>query len=1045
MRPVLCIVVVLSAALTLAQVPAVPPQLGNVARPIWVAHAAYHVHSNRDYAAPLILETLLTTARELEAAGSPFDLQELGNQALQLHANFEKAYPRSTRRQLSSVRARLLLDTYWESWVGDLGAFFIDKLRFPAPRAILLPKADIDATRDSNLLVLMSQGITDEVNGSFESAFDIKDALLRAQTDRLLSASLGVSLNDTVDAIKLKSPTLYQHLEAHKLLGDPKRLSAGDLKSATDRELNDINLTLRDSSKRTLTTQGIQVTGAPVEVLSPDELQKLRVRQQDQVEAGRASLYVINKFIEPIDPSFARAASGIAEASFEAWEAFLKYNDKVVDGTATTYSAVALMGNWIQFAFAIMEILMPSPEPTDFVLEELNNIRELILEVYQALDMRFDRLEQIVEANQRQNLDAFRLLLTQGDITQQRLDQARLALATVTDKIDEIGAMVHNAARTQHNLAFLKSQRECSVIETTNANLRARPATCVKTFLDLALDVSRNFPFTEKSRSRAGTAQQLAVSPYAAANFLRVKASQLGAGGNEGGDIGNGLIWSNAVLALYSAAFNRPEIRNLLDSNTRKRLHDEGRRSQRAVRLIFYENVTVNQGSKFESKELSPKADFFDVLAEAYKDKVIALGESVVRVGAEYAKLSLQSVNPYLSRLESFSKLSPTDDKTFSVSLPSRVPRCEAETDQNLPADIPLPEMLHTRLQPEMRVAAKIDPSGHPVRFCYQVFMSNLRTAAIQPTTPNRLVSILYYFAPVLRIMAMQADVAPPMAFSLVLPDMRLVILHTRAENHRDFKEVGTFNDDNVPAEIRAMEGPAWPMRFSKWIADGGLREFTKQSKTVYVRESDELVASKGMMMQYPELEKFIFNRLDEHRLKANGKFLQEIALAGDVRRSISELAELKQLIHSFIRLKAPFHVATDYGVQAIALRDLVTFDPTIDWQVPTYLFDDPRTMKAPAWYQEPAKPVTRSPAPPVLLDVNTLTPERKVMLAIEELAEIGVRRSLRDTSIERRLAELSSSFNVQEGYEPLFDIPLALLMETEVAVNVPSPSKPVR
>jgi hypothetical protein len=788
---------------------------------LWIGHASYQINQRMDYVTPVLVRAVLNEARQNPNA----DYNGLIKKALDVRTNYQNSLQYAQTGHLPDPFVQEQAFVHWAQGVTDVAQLpFAKTLVQAADLSIQLVAGltdhltSIDDSQQVELQSLLYRSSFQHIDTILKDAQQQSknNPRLRSAVNTLLSA-VNVQLGDSLEDISHKSPAIVAQIDTTKLAKavESEKIDSEILKA----QLSLLMAQTKDSFEQAKTLRSAldKITNVQDEEQQRKvllaQIEATRQRERQQIEASRAVLSILTSAIGVNKPEEARKIQTVGDSLIRVWEAGQRYNDFIATQQGGHYAEVILMGDWIQAGFAIANAFSPQEDPTALILEQINQLKHMISDLYEMTSKRFDRLELIMATYQQINMEAFRTLIVQGDLTLSQLDSVRQALGTVIERLDAIPQTIDANTRGVYLTRFADLSRRClsndlSPASTFPLDKRAFDG-CVLNFQNIALDVSRVPPFTDVPGYRVAP-DQVSVyltNPFERLVFLSTTAHKLvGAERPARDTISNPVVWSNGTRALLSMIQARPQLGRAVGAQTLTSLEKRGEDIRLAIRSIF----AATDGHADQR--------LFETLLARWKQSVLGLGVAVNSVAEDYSARNSDGVNPFKYTLRK------EDDSKFERLLPPRIQKCADNDTEGLPDSINVPPGVAARLDASMKLANRIDQPGHQIGLCYGVFFADPRVYRSSGEINNQ-TYYRYFVQPVFKIFVTMKDAeVGPLQLFVSLPDaiIGFTPANEPAPDHAKYRFVGDYTYANPPASLRSFER-RWPFAFQEWIDKGGL------------------------------------------------------------------------------------------------------------------------------------------------------------------------------------------------------------------------------
>jgi hypothetical protein len=686
-------------------------------------------------------------------------------------------------------------------------------------------------------------------------------------------------------------------------------------------------------------------------------------------------------------------------------------------------------------------------QATKAILKELNDLKNMVADLYSMTSKRFDRLELLIESYQRMNADAFQILLVRSQISAEDLAAVRSSLSDIHDDIRKLRAENKEAVRSQYDTRFLGLQRKCyldrATLHTTSVLSKEQFNNCLNSFENYALDVSSAKPFLGSNPTTLPTEEiwsRVPDDPYEDEGYLLAEAQQLGSSGARAESrVHNANVWSNSTLAFISTLETWPKLAGDDNFKQLRQIINVGNQIETAWRSILVIPCTAiaDPASKDKTEDKNKNSvsvceptnyKLFVQLLKRYSDAVVALGVEANNTSAKYAAEHSDFINPFAYGITPMKHITPDDDVLFARHIPSKIPRCSGDADPNLPDSIDMPPGFTKLMPPEMRLAERLDPDGHQVDLCYELSFRDRRVVFQNAHGGKGMEGwnrYLYFGTPWLTVLVHMKNVKNDvLAFAVSLPDMTMGWSKDRDPAVKDVQDLGELRSDAPIPSLDDKYG-YYKNGFPKWLSETGLASFSKDAVLAYRKDHTDFIFSGPL--HSAEANEFVISELQKHRIAAADEIKKEFSEAGDQQKALRRLSGAKRQLEVFLRAILPVSVLENAKLQTISFANLDVYDNALEWE--TFLTSG-RPPQNEIWYR--ARWYTEGYGPPAN------TPAELLENGIEDLVVIGLIGNMSDSDFDSNILQnyrkleatvvgaLHSGGDIPER-APVFVVPLGL------------------
>ena len=905
-------------------------------------HASYQARLQGDFVTPIVLRAVLTEATRNPNA----NYERLINQAVEARS--------AVLQDIQLAQSGHLPDPFeQEKKIVDLaarGAAFsknpivkgmgdVAKLALDAGSLVTEKLTRLDATQQLELKDILYTKAYREMDKTFAQAYDLAAAnpRLKVAIDTILRTSIGVETGDSVEQMKRKSPALFAAMGIDRIqdmlrskVADPETLQF--IKAQLAKLASDDSKAAGDVASMSATLKAIrdeQELNKKRTALAESWQRELR-SQREVVEASRSVLGLASTIIGTQDPIAANNITLAGNAVIRSWESIQSYTNAVLMNEATAFSSVLLVSSLANNVFGLVSMFSPHGDANGAILQSITALRAAISSLYEMSKQRFDRLETLLEQNQRVNLDALRLILIQGELNADQLQAVRQALAAQENLLRITGDTANDNAKGNYQATFLDRQRRCidDAPESTKLGFFVQKdfSECLLGFVHDANDVSQVSPYTDvRGNYFSGAFDEDDALPYYALNSLFGVVFELtGRTKSRSSVVSNPLIWSNASRAFSRSIATSSQWSALVPAGRVRALEQRGMDIESDVRSLLLTSENV------------PDKEIFEKLLERYRQGVLSVAREVKNIGAQYAAAPghTDGINP-LARTRS-----PDNDADVRRRLPARIPICDRtvrnEYEKDEPDFIELPAGIENAIPDEMRVTSRLDPPGHQIGICFQVLKSDFRS--FSNTSPEHW---WYYFAPVLNLQFSMRDTEDsPLVLTLRLPDMYLgpwMIGTYHAGDHDQFKYMGEFQRGQTPESLKWTHS-RYPYGFIDWMNAGNLSKFA-ETCTISWKIDGKLMSfgkgdckRSGSGIRHPKLEKLIDETFAQNRVNAEIEVVRQAHSAGPLSTAIHELSRTKRELKAMLLAAFPISARMNRELELVIARDLTPMTGNLEF-----------------------------------------------------------------------------------------------------------------
>lgn len=996
-------------------------------RTLWVAHASFQTYEHGDYLTPMIVKALVKQSDRTPSSA----YSSLIEQGLAARQSFAESIQYARVGRMSDPFQNASAIVSWAKRAAALtknpiitGIAESADLLVSAGSAVNNHITALDQNQQLHFQALLYNQANKNIPNLYADAFD------KARTNPRLSAALdafltaiNVQIGDGSSEIKSKSPTVAALFDNQKILAELKSGKLGTsavsfLEKNFEEILNQTKLTFEETERlrseiTKLNSEHKANEQSPAVMFATE-----RQIAQERVNAAQATTNAVAAIVGLTDPERAQRLQLIGNSLVQTWDGLNKYIESSVTGSPSVWSDVVLMSNWVSAGITIINALGPeAQDSTSAILHDLNGIGGMISDLYTMTAQRFDRLEEMLDASQRQNMSAFRTMLLQGELTADKVDQIRQGVYVLHDQLSGIRDDIAANALSAYDVKFKDLQRQCYIdhlFEPGSSELSpAKKQECTAGFVNFALDVSKAAPLIDSGSRRVGDAEiadLLVRGPYERLRFLLQKADNLGYKSQAADQIGNPVVWSNSIAALASTiqVSNTP-IDPKLAVNLRQ-LKAWGTGYQQSIESLF------------KDKAGAPSGKIFDTLFDLAEAKMLTVATEVNNVIRNYAVANASGVNPFAAG--KFPYPSTAKYEEFNQQLPSKIASCSAPS-----TFIRTPPGLETRIDDAIKLAALLDPKGHPLlTFCYDLFTEQPRYYLDDPDDYHFKRLYRYYARGILSIYISIPDVSPiQLTINGYLPDMMFTFapIDTGLQGWVKAQYVGEFHGGDKPSSLKWTDKLA-PGAVVEWSNSPLVNSFSQQSWRGYkLANGDEVRVDDSAGIRSDGLSAFIEEKLALHRKAALDSLSHEMTVASRLKVAVAEFAGVKRLIHAYIGLAFPMTINTDVKLAELAEAALTVYQGETELLMATQAIGKPRQYEKGSRLGVPFENFEESDVP-------------KKELAVHEWLEIAKNGKVNGSSIYERfylLQEKVSTTFRERGFDedPMIRVGLDVLTDLSV------------
>lgn len=957
---------------------------------VWVAHASFQAHKREDYMTPLLVDAMVKEARRNPGISYP----DLMKQAAELSAKFkeEVSYANTGRIPDPFEREQQVAD-----WAKDVAKFSKNPLATPLAEVLsdsfrvgsvlVTGLTSLDQQQQLEYRSLLYRSAMAKLDQSFSDALIMaqKDPKFRDALNAVLGPTLDIQAGESLETIKRKSPEIIALMNSEEML----KLLRSKTWDANTQALIEKQIRIvqeQTDSTYQLVKQALdgQMNAASAQALQA-EFEKQERIQSLQIETARAGLSLITKIVGPYATDDVKRALYLGDDVIRAWETLAAYGKAM----RTTDDAGALEGAAMTFnLFGVMLDVVKlcgdqkpteAEESTAEILKQLNELKRMVSDLYTMTSKRFDRLEAIIESDQRINAESFQILIVRSQMSEQDLTSIRLTLSRINDELRELRSQATLSARSNFDTKFAALQRKCYLeritLDSRDYLTKEGFESCLQEFATYALDVSHAQPFLGSTPVSApdDAIWSLLGDPYDEQPYLLQKAKILGS--SEVRFVAqprNAYVWANATDAYVSTLDTWPSLATDTDFKRLSQLAEAGNEMAASWKSIL-DLDCASVSCRPNNNEL------FTTLLQTYSAQLLALGKAANNVAIKYAAEKSDYINPFEYGIVSTELISPADDSEFAKSIPSRTPQCG--TDKNLPDYIETPPGITRLIPPEMRLAERLDPGGHQVSLCYDLQFRNRRVMyerAVNMPSWNRFV---YFGTPWFTIQAHMKSVSAFPTFSVTLPDMFFAFSPTQVPELSDAKNLGEYWSNKLPANFSFKKGNFYAVAFPEWVSEGGLTTFSSTAaRAVRVGDTETFETPPSTSIFIADAGSFVSKDLEKRRADAANMIEKEFTISGELQTTLRKLSGTKRLLNMFLQVVLPISSVDEPKLQAARLASLEVYEGDLEWQA---LLTTRRNGENHRWYRSQWYPGDFGPP--------ANTPEERLEDGVEDLVTMGI------------------------------------------------------
>ena len=427
-----------------------------------------------------------------------------------------------------------------------------------------------------------------------------------------------------------------------------------------------------------------------------EQIQQQEASQKLEIETARAVLSFVLQVMGPNASADQRKAVYLGQEAIRAWEVVEEYghnlrtlqDDSGLVEAAFTFQLLSVMVD-------IVRITSDQPSETEQatreILKELNELKNMVADLYSMTSKRFDRLETLIESYQRMNANAFQILLVRSQISAEDLTDVRSSLSDIHDDIRKLRAENKEAVRGQYDTQFSGLQRRCyldrATLHTASVLSKEDFNNCLNSFENFALDVSSAKPFIGSNPTTLPTEEiwsRVPEDPYEDEGYLLAEAKQLGSSGARAESrVHNANVWSNSTLAFISTLETWPKLADDDNFKQLRQIINVGNQIKTAWQSILVipcktiadpastnkaENKNKNSASTCETTNY----ELFVQLLKQYSDAVVGLGIAAYNTSEKYAALNSDFINPFAYGLKPMKQITPITMRCSRHRYPRR-------------------------------------------------------------------------------------------------------------------------------------------------------------------------------------------------------------------------------------------------------------------------------------------------------------------------------------------------------------------------------------
>jgi hypothetical protein len=966
---------------------------------LWVAHASFQAHRHDDYMTPLLVESMVKLRRRNPNVSYP----DLVQQAADLTAKFKEKFQYANTGSLPDPFER---EQQIAEWAKSLAKFSKNPLAEPLAEAlsdsfkigsaVANSMTSLDQSQQLEYRSLLYRAAMDKVDQAFGDALSLakKDPKFRDALNTVLGPTLDIEAGESLDEIKRKSPEIVALMNSEEMLKLLRSKSSDENTQALiEKQLRLVQDQTNSSYALVRQALEAQMDAAARQALQTEIEKKERI-QSLEIETARAGLSLILKIVGPTASDDVKRALYLGDAAIRAWEALATYertmrtveDSGALAGAAVTFNLVGVMFDTVQL---FNQQPSEAEQGTMRILQEINQLKTMVADLYTMTSKRFDRLEAIVESDQRINAESFQILIVRSQISAQDLTSVRSTLSSINQEMREMRGQANAAARSVFDTKFAALQRKCYLERTTinsKENLsKADFETCLQEFATYALDVSHEQPFLGSPTALStpdDTIWSRLGDPYEEQLYLLQRAKLLGSSGVRFiTPVRNAYVWANATAAYVSTLDTWPALASSTDFRRLSQIADAGKEMESAWKSILDVNCADQPVESGGMRPICMPANvkLFSQLLHDYSEELHALGKAANNVATKYAAEKTNFINPFEYGIVSRDQITPADDPQFAKSIPSKTPRCG--NDKDLPDYIDTPPGITRLVPPEMRLAERLDPSGHQVTLCYELIFRDRRVMYERAKGMPSWNRFVYFGTPWLTIQAHMQSVSVFPTFAISLPDMFFAWSPTQMAEYSDSRYLGEYWSDQFPPNFTFKTGNIYRLAFPEWLSGGGLATFSNNAKrAIRVGNTDNLESPPNTSIFLHDADSFVTQQLDDRRKDAAEEIEKEFSRSGELQTALHRLSGTKRLLQMFLQVILPVSALDDTRLQTAQLAALKVYDGDLEWQA---LLTNGRDAESHAWYRTRWYPGNYGP--------QADTPADRLRYGVEDLVVLGI------------------------------------------------------
>jgi hypothetical protein len=615
------------------------------------------------------------------------------------------------------------------------------------------------------------------------------------------------------------------------------------------------------------------------------------------------ALAIGSYWLSQSDPEAARALMQVGRLAEQAWTLGKALSSISAEDWAS-YGGAVMAGGYVAIAIIAVNELYKTQQPSaeELMFAELLEIKRMLVHLEELINRRFNRIEDLMASYHEEQVRLLKAILSITIDNSAQLEAVRTGMTELKAEIRAIRDDIEEDSLAKYHNDYIQQSASCAGQRLSQDRLRA----CIGFYYAVAVGWSASPPFLEKSaitpRSRALAEEPMThvralLAIPAAGGLTPLRAPHHPA------------VWMNGAVPLLELLETYPTARTMLNAARARALIDSGTDIVR-----FRERLG---DSRLESTELS------NALSREYFAATERLAQTLKREAA--STLALQQIRGVdLLEPRYFTWGADAGDDVVEAAMPAVMRDCT--WGDTKAGELPVPRGVASLMNPLIKLANKLDPKGHALEICFQLWTSNPRVYRMLNESRflpnfrymNRYKLAVFYRTPGVRDghwYNVQKDIGDFATW--------LTPVNGPLPDHAAYKFMG-----DIPLG-GAVEGDAAPGLFAmgairKFAGSDAFKEFSKGADVGGRYEDGGLYITRDGVAydRGSKLEEFVRERLIDLAVAFVGRVSNEATKESPTRSALARISEVRAQAIGWLQLLRPTPALREASVHRAILQE---------------------------------------------------------------------------------------------------------------------------